>query len=105
MVFGTIALQSLYWIRYRYVPVPSMAGHVFLGHVCRFLGRVSFFFSSALFSSVFFRHIPELDPLPDVAEAIVRVCLTLIVMFAFYCYSLELERFGVSKEVGTSHPD
>jgi len=58
------------------------------------LGRVSFLFSGALFSAIFFRHLPQLDFLPPFGQALVKILCVAGILFSFFCYSLELERLG-----------
>ncbi|WEZ84658.1 hypothetical protein P6U16_08835 [Rhizobium sp. 32-5/1] len=57
-------LHLCYWTRLTWVPVVAPFHSVFLGHVCAFASRVSFFFGGALFSVLFFRHLPALDVMP-----------------------------------------
>jgi hypothetical protein len=91
---GTIILQISYWVRFCLVKIWVPVQSVFLAHLVKFFGRVSFFFGGALFSTVFFRHIPELDALPPLGQGIARVTLLLTVLFGMFCYSLELDRLG-----------
>jgi hypothetical protein len=67
---------------------------VFLAHLVRFGSRVSFFLGGALFTAVFFRHIPEMEMLPPIGRGLARVTLLLAVLFSLFCYSLELDRLG-----------
>ncbi|ACS59982.1 hypothetical protein Rleg_6951 (plasmid) [Rhizobium leguminosarum bv. trifolii WSM1325] len=62
--------------------------------------RVSFFFGGALFSAIFFRHLPELDALPPFAQACVKSVYVAATLFGLFCYSLELARFGQAVEDG-----
>jgi uncharacterized membrane protein YhhN len=63
-----------------------------------FASRASFFFGGALFSAIFFRHIPQLDALPPLGQAIAKTLGVAALLFALFCYSLELERLGRSME-------
>ena len=94
VVFRAILLQCCYWIGFFWVPVPTPFHSVVVGHLLMFASRASFFFGGALFSAVFFRHIPELSDLPLNAEGFVRIAALLGCLFALYCYSLELERLA-----------
>ncbi|QIB36215.1 hypothetical protein G3A50_10935 [Ancylobacter pratisalsi] len=94
ILIGVIVLQCCYWIRLRWVPIVAPFHNVFVGHLVLFASRVSFFFGGALFSAIFFRHVPELDALPSAAQAIARAAGVLAILFALFCYSLELERLG-----------
>jgi hypothetical protein len=98
IIGGVVALQGLYWTRLYFLRVSTRIRSVFLGHVVRFASRVSFFFGGAFFSTIFFRHIPELDALPPIVEGLARVLLVMAVLFSLFCYSLELDRFGVTLE-------
>jgi hypothetical protein len=93
-IAGAIALQICYWIRFYKVSVYGLFCNDIVSHLVLFAGRASFFFGGALFSVVFFRHIPELSAFPPLAVASVRVTTLLVVLFSLFCYSLELERFG-----------
>ncbi|WP_246706617.1 hypothetical protein [Rhizobium leguminosarum] len=52
--------------------VTSPFHSVFAAHLLFFASRVSFFFGGALFSAIFFRHLPELDAFPPFAQAFVK---------------------------------
>src|SRR5205823_12149353 len=64
IAFGVVALQVLYWTRFCFIPVSTRIRSTVLGHIVRFASRVSFFFGGAFFSTIFFRHIPEVEALP-----------------------------------------
>jgi hypothetical protein len=68
-----------------------------------FLGRLSFIFGGALFSVVFFRHLPALDGDADVFLMTGHGLLLGGALFALFCLSLELERLGHALEA--KHPD
>lgn len=91
---ATLAMQGCYWTRYRHMPVAALRGGAVAGHVVMFAGRVSFFFGGALFSAIFFRHAPQLDALPPPGQAIAKTLGVMTLLFALFCYALELERFG-----------
>jgi hypothetical protein len=63
-IVGAIVLQSCYWIRFYKITVYNPFYSNVASHVVLFAGRASFFFGGALFSVVFFRHIPELSTFP-----------------------------------------
>jgi hypothetical protein len=98
IVLGAVALQCCYWIRYSWLPIYTPFQSVALGHVLLFASRASFFFGGALFSVIFFRHVPELDSLPPAGQALARGACIMGVLFALFCYSLELERLGKAFE-------
>jgi hypothetical protein len=59
-----------------------------------FLSRLSFIFGGALFSVVFFRHLPELDQGINVLLTAKRGLELVGSLFALFCLTLELERLG-----------
>ena len=69
-----------------------------VGHLFAFVGRASFFFGSAFFSLVYFRHLPERGGLPPLGWGYVNGVAFIAVLFALFCYSLELERLGKALE-------
>ncbi|MDP3256390.1 hypothetical protein [Bosea sp. (in: a-proteobacteria)] len=86
--------QACYWYRLRTVPVPSSVRNIALGHLLAFASRLGFIFGGALFSVYFLRHAPALALGPlDIAW---RGTLLIAVLFALYCYTLELERLGAA---------
>ncbi|MGX5800698.1 hypothetical protein ACWGS9_05570 [Bradyrhizobium sp. Arg314] len=91
---GTIALQGLYWARYNWVDIRAPFGNALVAHLVMFASRASFFFAGVLFSTLFFRHLPELDSLPPLGQALTKGLIVFSVLFALYCYSRELERLG-----------
>jgi hypothetical protein len=93
-----IVLQSCYWRRYYCIPVYAPTHNVVVGHFLKFASRASFFFGGALFSAIFFRHIPELDALPPLGQTLARLTLVMGLLFALFCYSLELDRLGAAIE-------
>ena len=94
-VIGSAAiLQCCYWARFFWVPLHVPFRSVVVAHLLMFAGRVSFIFGGALYSAVFFRHIPELAAFPPIAEGFARIAALFGCLFALFCYSLELERLG-----------
>ena len=93
-----LAMQIAYWYRLRRVPIPFQAPKLILSHSLLFLGRLSFIFGGALFSVVFFRHVPALDRGADVLLMIGRGLLLGGSLFALFCLALELERLGHALE-------
>lgn len=87
-------LHGCYWTRLRWIPVTSPFHSVFVAHLLFFASRVSFFFGGALFSAIFFRHLPELDVFPPFAQAFVKILYVAVTLFGLFCYSLELDRLG-----------
>lgn len=94
-VIGVAAvLQCCYWIRFSWVPVFAPFRSVLAEHLLMFASRVSFIFGGALFSAVFFRHVPALTAFPPFAEFLTKVVCLFGCLFALFCYSLELERLA-----------
>ncbi len=100
---ATVIGQACYWIRQHWVAVPSCRRSVVLGHLLTFTSRIGFVFGGALFSLYFLRHMPALDL--GAADLIWRGILVLAVLFALYCYTLELERLGNALQKRTDAPD
>lgn len=89
--------QAIYWYRLRTIPVPTCYRSIALGHLLAFSSRLGFIWGGALFSVYFLRHAPDLalDPL-DIAW---RSALLIAILFALYCYTLELERLGAALQM------
>ena len=95
IVLAVALAQIAYWYRYRRVPVAVHWHNVVLSHVVAFLGRLSFIFGGALFSLVFFRHLP----VAHIVNGWVvggRVTGLIVMLFALYCYAQELDRLGTA---------
>ena len=93
-----IVLQSCYWTRLQRVPICIPFHNVVVGHLLLFASRASFFFGGAFFSVVVFRHVPELSALPPLGQGFAKALAVLAILFALFCYSLELERLGKAIE-------
>jgi hypothetical protein len=89
-----IAMQVAYWYRLQRIPIPFENPNVVLSHLFMFLGRLSFIFGGAIFSVVFFRHLPNLDGTTDAWLLIRRAAVLGWTLFALFCVSLELDRLG-----------
>jgi hypothetical protein len=98
-----LVMQFAYWYRLRRVPIPFQGPSLILSHLFLFLGRLSFIFGGALFSVVFFRHLPALDSDADTLLMTGRGLLLGDALFALFCLTLELERLGHVLE--PKHPD
>ncbi|MGY3511193.1 hypothetical protein [Bradyrhizobium lupini] len=88
-------MQAAYWYRLLKVAIPFKGGRLSLSHLFLFLGRLNFIFGSAVFSIVLFRHLPELGPDTDVVLMARRGVLMVITLFALFCFTLELEVWGM----------
>ena len=93
-----LVMQISFWSRLLYIPIPFRRPNMILNHVFLFLGRLSFIFGSALFAVVVFRHLPELGRETDVFLAARRGIILAGCLFALFCTSLEVERFGQAFE-------
>jgi hypothetical protein len=91
-------MQIAYWYRLRRVPIPFKDPKPILSHLFLFLGRLSFIFGGALFSVVFFRHLPELEYDADALLMARRGLLLGSALFTLFCLTLELERLGHALE-------
>jgi hypothetical protein len=89
-----ILMQAAYWYRLSRIPIPFQDSSLLLSHLFLFLGRLSFIFGGALFSVVFFRHLPALDSDIDILLLARRGLLLAGTLFALFCIALELERLG-----------
>jgi hypothetical protein len=97
--FGVLCvMQTAFWCRVRFVPIPFRRPQIFLSYVFLFLGKLSFIFGSALFGIVVFRHAPEFDRTIDILLAVKRGLILLGCLFALFCTSLEVERLGQALE-------
>ncbi|PNG27151.1 hypothetical protein CR492_04600 [Methylocella silvestris] len=98
IISATLVLHCAYWSRYRWIAVQAPIHSAFVGHVIQFAGRASFFFGGAVFSAIFFRHLPELDALPAPGQAAIKGLILMWGLFSLFCYSLELDRLGKAIE-------
>ncbi|MCJ2052506.1 hypothetical protein [Methylobacterium sp. J-070] len=89
-----LTMQSAYWYGYIRVPVPFVRPNVFLNHLIAFLARLSFIFGAALFSVVFFRHLPVLTVNFSIGWLVSQGVLLACALFALFCLALELERLA-----------
>ena len=98
-----LVMQFAYWYRLRCVPIPFHGSNLILSHLFLFLGRLSFIFGGALFSVVFFRHLPEIHQGADTWLMFRRGLQLTASLFALFCVTLELERLG--RALGSSQQD
>ncbi|MGO4668598.1 hypothetical protein [Bosea sp. 2RAB26] len=89
--------QACYWWRLRHVTIPATYGGLVIGHFVSFAARIGFIFGGALFSLYYLRHVPELDL--GYLDLSWRGALLIAVIFALYCYTLELERLGNAMQI------
>ena len=88
--FSAIALMQIaYWGRLRLVPMPpQVTPHVLFAHVVLFVAHLVFDVAAVIFILAFVFRPPKL------VRPFFRYAVTLAAIFALFCYSLELERFG-----------
>ena len=72
LVAAALVLQGCYWTRYRRVPVWAPFRGAVVGHLLLFAGRASFIFGSAAFSTIAFRHVPQLATLPPLGASLLK---------------------------------
>lgn len=72
VIAAALTLQVGYWIRYLRVPLWTPFRSALIGHILMFASRASFFFGGALFSAIFFRHLPQLESLPPMEQGASR---------------------------------
>ncbi|NHT77754.1 hypothetical protein G8E10_18795 [Rhizobiaceae bacterium CRRU44] len=94
----TLLLLACYWSRLRWVRVVVPFQNILVSHLCAFFSRVSFFFGGALFSALFFRHLPELEDAPSIMQIVSGAGEVFMILFALFCYSLELDRLARALE-------
>jgi hypothetical protein len=88
--------QLCYWTRLYRLPVPQGFHSPVLGHLLAFAARLGAIVGGALASIYFLRHLPELTKLADSFTMIWRSSLLLAIVFAIYCYTVELERLAAA---------
>jgi hypothetical protein len=96
LIVALVIMQVAYWVRLQHIPIPFQGSSLILSHMLLFLGRLSFIFGGALFAVVFFRHVPELDHRADALLMARRGLLLIGMLFALFCFTLELERLGTA---------
>jgi hypothetical protein len=100
VVLATLLGQLCYWTRLYRLPVPQGFHSLALGHVLAFAARLGAIGGGALASIYFLRHLPELTALGDGFTLLWRSGLLLAIIFAVYCYTLELERLAAAWQAG-----
>lgn len=78
-------MQTAYWLRVRLQPPMPRSAHVVIGHLAGFVARLSFILASSTFSVVFLVRFEELH------FSTPRMLVLLGLLFAMFCYTLELE--------------
>jgi hypothetical protein len=81
-------MQGGFWLRHRLQPPPPQFRNALIGYTIWFLGRMSFVLAAAIFGFVFIVQRPELNLPPS------RYLITLAGLFAYFCYTQEVERLA-----------
>jgi hypothetical protein len=89
-----LVMQGAHWYRQLCIPIPFHGSNIILHHLLLFMDRLSFIFGASAFSVIFFRHLPELGPGVNITLLARRSVLTIVSLFALFCFTLELERLG-----------
>ncbi|QOI99312.1 MAG: hypothetical protein HRU70_01925 [Phycisphaeraceae bacterium] len=87
---GMGLVHAAYWPNLRSTPPVGPLPMPVLGHLVQFASRLGLVFVGAFFSVVFLIHYHRLD------LDLERRLMALLVLFAFFCYSKELDRLGLA---------
>ena len=86
---SAVALIQLgYWINYFVRPPLPRLRNALLGHIVQFLGRMGFVLATSVFGFVFITQKPGFHMPPF------RYVVTIVVLFAVFCYQRELDALG-----------
>lgn len=96
VVVAALLGQCCYWLRLYRLPIPKGFRSLPLGHALAFAARLGAIGGGALASIYFLRHLPELTKLADGFTLFWRSGVLLAIVFALYCYTLELERLAAA---------
>ncbi|MBR3191894.1 hypothetical protein [Bosea sp. (in: a-proteobacteria)] len=96
VVAAALLGQCCYWLRLYRLPIPKGFRSLVLGHALAFAARLGAIVGGALASIYFLRHLPELTKLADGFTLVWRSGALLAIVFALYCYTLELERLAAA---------
>ncbi|WP_186417107.1 hypothetical protein [Bosea sp. CS1GBMeth4] len=100
VVLAMLLGQICYWTRLRRLPVPKGFRSLVLGHLLAFAARLGAIVGGALASIYFLRHLPELASRGYDPAELWRSGPLLAIVFALYCYTLELERLAAAWQAG-----
>jgi hypothetical protein len=81
-------MQAGYWVSYHLRPPAPPIVQPVIGHVVVCAARFAFVLAGSVYSLVF------LEPTPGFSLPVGRYVLLIVGLFAVFCYTLELERFG-----------
>jgi len=81
-------MQASYWTRHRLRPPLPQRRNALVGYIVLFVARMSFVLATSVFGFVFIVRRPELFVPTS------RYFVTIIALFALFCYTQELEQLG-----------
>jgi len=81
-------MQAGFWIRHRLRPPSPQRRNALVGYIVLFVARMSFVLATSVFGFVFIVRRPELFVPTS------RYFVTIIALFALFCYTQELEQLG-----------
>lgn len=90
-VVGILLAQAAYWFGVRRRFSPPRTQHIVLGHLVHFVARLLFVSVTASFTLMFLHRLPDLR---NLSYSPVRFLIILIIFFAIFCWTLELERLA-----------
>ena len=90
-IVGILLLQTAYWLRVRLQPPLPRTRSIVLGHVVAFVARIGFVAATAAFTAMF---LNRFEALRDMNYPPFRALGVLMIFFALFCWTLELERLA-----------
>ena len=96
---GILLVLVAYVLRMRLRPPLPKGGRPIVGHVLLFAGRLGFVAATSTFSLVFINHFGELNLPPH------RMASLLVLLFAMFCWNLELEHLSKALIGRAGEPD
>ena len=94
---AVVVMQLGYWINRRLQPRLRFHQNVVGGHLLQWLGEISYFFPHALAAVIIFDRLGELKFVPGKLLALAAI------LFAVFCYKLQLESLGEEVSNGGNH--
>lgn len=83
-------MQVGYWLGHRWQPLPPRRSNPMLAHLVLFLAHMGFAVPTTVFVFVF------VTPSPGFHMPMWRYAVTVMGLFALFCYSLEFHRLGAA---------
>lgn len=88
---GVIVVLAAYSLRVRLQPPLPRTESTLLGHLLLFIAKMFFVVATAGFATMFLNRIEDLR---EIDYPVWRALLVLMIFFAMFCWTLELERLG-----------